>query len=267
MLDKDKFKQAFLEEAREILVELESSLLALNDNRGDNELVGRAFRALHTIKGSGAMFGFDELAAFSRNLENAFDEVRNERLQVTSELINLSLAALDQIKAMLDEGVGGAGASVAAAAAEILAQLRQLTGKPETHAAAAPSPPSAPPAAASGATRDWQIRFCPGADLMRTGTNPLLLLRELRQLGILRIKASMAAIPSLGELDPERCYISWEMVLSASAPREAIADVFIFVADSCELTIEPATEPAAASAEEASSSMEEMVSNWWSSGV
>jgi len=266
MLDKDKFKQAFLEEAREILVELESSLLALNDNRGDNELVGRAFRALHTIKGSGAMFGFDELAAFSHNLENAFDEVRNERLQVTSELINLSLAALDQIKAMLDEGVGGAGASVAAAA-EILAQLRQLTGKPETHTAAAPSPPSAPPAAASGATRDWQIRFCPGADLMRTGTNPLLLLRELRQLGILRIKASMAAIPPLGELDPERCYISWEMVLSASAPREAIADVFIFVADSCELTIEPATEPAAASAEEASSSMEEMVSNWWSSGV
>ena len=128
-------------------------------------------------------------------------------------------------------------------------------------AAAAPSPPSSPPAAASGATRDWQIRFCPGTDLMRTGTNPLLLLRELRQLGSLRIKASMAAIPPLGELDPERCYISWDMVLSASAPREAIADVFIFVADSCELTIEPATEPAAASAEEASSSMEEMVWN------
>ena len=140
MLDKDKFKQAFLEEAREILVELESSLLALNDNRGDNELVGRAFRALHTIKGSGAMFGFDELAAFSHNLENAFDEVRNGRLQVTSELINLSLAALDQIKAMLDEAAGGAGASVAASA-EILAKLRRLTGKPETHAAAAaPSP-------------------------------------------------------------------------------------------------------------------------------
>jgi two-component system, chemotaxis family, sensor kinase CheA len=244
MLDKDKFKQAFLEEAREILVELESSLLALNDNRGDNELVGRAFRALHTIKGSGAMFGFDELAAFSHNLENAFDEVRNGRLHVTSELINLSLAALDQIKAMLDEAAGGTGAS-AAAAAEILAKLRQLTGKPEPHAArAAPSPPSAPPAAASGATREWQIRFCPGADLLRSGTNPLLLLRELRQMGSLRIKASMAAIPPLGQLDPERCYISWEMVLSTSAPREAIADVFIFVADSCELTIEPATEPA-----------------------
>src|ERR1019366_9107353 len=103
----------------------------------------------------------------------AMDDSRSRPSSLT-----LSLAALDQIKAMLDEAAGGAGASVAASA-EILAKLRQLTGKPETHAAAAaPSPPSEPPAAASGITRDWQIRFCPGADLMRTGTNPLLLLRE-----------------------------------------------------------------------------------------
>jgi two-component system, chemotaxis family, sensor kinase CheA len=108
----DKYKQAFQEEAREILVELESALLALNENRGDNELVGRAFRALHTIKGSGSMFGFDELAAFTHKLENAFDEVRNGRLEITSELINLSLTALDQIKAMLEE-TSGAGSSAA----------------------------------------------------------------------------------------------------------------------------------------------------------
>ena len=70
-------------------MELES-LLELNENRGDKELVARAFRALHTIKGSGAMFGFDELAAFTHKLENAIDEVRNGRLGVTSELVDLS---------------------------------------------------------------------------------------------------------------------------------------------------------------------------------
>src|SRR5271166_353909 len=122
----DKFKQSFLEEAREIVVELEAALLALNESPGDKELIGRAFRALHTIKGSGAMFGFDELAAFTHNLENAFDEVRNGRLQVTPELINLSLGALDQIKGMLEEAAGhGAGS---AAASEILVKLGQLTG-------------------------------------------------------------------------------------------------------------------------------------------
>src|SRR5271168_5569900 len=112
----DKFKQAFQEEAREILIELEAALLELNESPGDKEIVGRAFRALHTIKGSGAMFGFDVLAAFTHNLENAFDEVRNGKLAVTPELINLSLAALDQIKSLLEESDAVSTASTAAAA-------------------------------------------------------------------------------------------------------------------------------------------------------
>ena len=76
----DQFKQAFREEGREVLVDLESALLELNDNRADQELVGRVFRALHTLKGSGAMFGFEDMATFTHNLETAFDEVRNGRL-------------------------------------------------------------------------------------------------------------------------------------------------------------------------------------------
>ncbi|MFY9743599.1 MAG: chemotaxis protein CheA [Candidatus Sulfotelmatobacter sp.] len=238
----DKYKQTFLEEAREILVELESALLALNENPGDQELVGRAFRALHTIKGSGAMFGFDELAAFTHNLENAFDEVRNGRLSVTPELINLSLSALDQIRAMLDEAAG-AGKASGALSADILAKLSQLTGRRETKPAAAPAADSVS-AGVKSATHDWQVRFSPGPDLMRLGADPLLLLRELRQLGSLQIMANMAAVPPLGELDPERCYISWDMVLTTSAPREAISDVFIFVEDACEVTINPASAPA-----------------------
>jgi len=238
----DKYKQAFQEEAREILVELEASLLELNENRGDKELVARAFRALHTIKGSGAMFRFDELAAFTHKLENAFDEVRNGRLSVTSELVDLSLAALDQIKAMLEESAGR-GAANRIISAEILAKVQRLTGKPENRPAETPaSAPLACPAVASGAALDWLVRFSPGPDLMRSGANPLLLLRELKQLGSLRVQASMAAIPPLRELDPERCYIAWDMVLTTAAGREAISDVFIFVADSCELTIEPACE-------------------------
>ncbi len=232
----DKYKQAFQEEAREILVELEAALLALNENPEDSELVGRAFRALHTIKGSGAMFGFDDLAAFTHNLENAFDEVRNGRLRVTPELINLSLGAFDQIRAMLEE-TASAGSS---AADEILSRLQQLTGK--KGGGPARTMPAATEAAkppAGGVRRDWQIRFSPGADLMSNGANPLLLLRELKQLGSAGITANMGGVPPLRELDPKRCYLSWEIELSTSVPREAIHDVFIFVEDTCELSIEP----------------------------
>ncbi len=147
----DKFKQSFVEEAREILVELEATLLELNENAGDMELVGRAFRGLHTIKGSGAMFGFDKLAAFVHKLENAFDEIRNGRLQVTPELINLSLAALDQIKAMLDK-MGNQDEAGLAACNEILARLRELTGTPGGGQSEKALSPTAAPAPATPPT-------------------------------------------------------------------------------------------------------------------
>jgi len=234
----DKYKQAFQEEAREVLVELESALLELNENRSDKDLVSRVFRALHTIKGSGGMFGFDELAAFTHDLETAFDEVRAGRLEVTAELLDVALEALDQIKAMLEEAAGGAPAQRTVSAA-ILAKLHKLTGlakvPPVREVAAAPQPP----AATAGAVSGWKIHFCPGPDLLRNGANPLLLLGELRQLGDLQSTASMAAVPRLEELEPERCYISWDMVLTTAAGREAIRDVFIFVEDSSELSVEP----------------------------
>ena len=242
----EDFRQSFREEAREIVVELEATLLELHENRADIELVGKAFRGLHTIKGSGAMFGFDELAGFTHNLENAFDAVRNGQIEVTPELINLTLAALDQIRMMIEQR-DGAAAPDPAARSNILAHVRRLfpasAGDAATKKAVHPGEPQA--AEVEAEPREWRIRFSPGPDLMRDGTNPLLLLRELGELGDLRIDADLSALPPLAELDPERCYLAWEMTLDTRSGRDAIRDVFIFVEDSCELTIEAmAGEPA-----------------------
>ena len=248
----DQFKQSFREEAREILVDLEAALLELNTDRSDAELVGRVFRALHTIKGSGSMFGFEELAAFTHNLENAYDEVRNGRLEVSSELIDLTLASLDQIRDLLEERERGADTQVCD---ELLSRVRALVGGPESHPAAG-TPAAARPASPAKSERihPWSIRFAPGAEMLLTGANPLLLFAELRELGGLSIKASMDLLPPLRELDPERCYVTWEMVLATSTGRDALRDVFIFVEDSCELAIEPIPgtgDPAAAAAADA----------------
>jgi two-component system chemotaxis sensor kinase CheA len=234
----DRYKQGFLEEAREILVELESTLLALDGNPADMELVSQGFRALHTIKGSGSMFGFTDLASFTHDLETAFDEVRNGRLHVTSNLIELSLAALDQMKAMLLEAVGE-GTADPVSCANILTKLRELTG------ASAVSPQVPSPAVVnvalieSTADHTWQIVFRPGPDLMRNGSEPLVLLRELKKLGNLEIEAVTEEVPGLELLDPERCYISWNLLLTTTATLEEIRDVFIFAEDLCELTVEP----------------------------
>ncbi|MGD0986278.1 MAG: chemotaxis protein CheA [Candidatus Sulfotelmatobacter sp.] len=235
----DQYRQAYQEEAREVLVELESALLELNERRDDAELVGRTFRALHTIKGSGAMFGFDDIAAFTHHVENAFDQVRNGSLAATPDLINLTLAAVDQIKAMLDEAAGQ-GRAEPAASADILAKLSTLTGAQQAVSTKETAVGEPPPVEPAGALRPWHIRFAPGADLTRNGTNPLLLLRELRQLGDLVVTANPSSIPALAEIDPQRCYISWEMELTTGATQDAIRDVFMFVEDCCQLAIEAA---------------------------
>ena len=243
----EQFKQSFREEAREILVELEGALLELHASPGDMELVGRIFRGLHTIKGSGAMFGFEQLAAFTHNLETAFDQVRSGRLGPNSELIDLTLSALDQIKAMLEEGAAEAENADPTRCKEILTRVRQLAGLPEPGSETAKTAPaSARTDALAGPLREWHIHFAPGPAMLVNGANPLLLLNELRELGGLSVKASMASVPPLKELEPERCYVSWEMVLATAAGADAIRDVFIFVEDGCELSIEPAATLASA---------------------
>ena len=123
------------------------------------------------------MFGFERLAAFTHDLETAFDLVRNGRLEITPELIDLTLAALDQIGAMLKEGIGGAAPADPAACAGILANVRRLAAIEER-----PSRQKEPSGAASGSRswpashQNWRIRFAPGPDLMRYGANPSLLL-------------------------------------------------------------------------------------------
>jgi two-component system chemotaxis sensor kinase CheA len=74
--------------------------------------------------------------------------------------------------------------------------------------------------------------------VLLNGTNPLLLLRELRQLGSLQVRVDTSELPPLGEMEPERCYLAWDMLLNTGAAREAVRDVFIFVEDESELAIE-----------------------------
>ena len=242
--DLDAYQQAFQDEARELLGELETALLELDHNRDDREIVGRAFRALHTIKGSGAMFGFTEVAAFAHNLEAVFDQLRKGQLAATGELINLSLAAGDQIKNMLDVATG-AGTAREDRTAQIIDELKALTGAPDS----LPAPTQPTPSGTEQMQAQWRIHFRPGSEVILNGINPLLLFRELRQLGQLELAPDVSAVPPLSELDPERCYVAWDLSLSTAARRETIQDVFIFVEDGCELSIErncpSATETAA----------------------
>ncbi|MBF0418690.1 MAG: chemotaxis protein CheA [Magnetococcales bacterium] len=230
---------AFTEEAYELLSELEASLLELEESPGDQDLIGRVFRAMHTIKGSGAMFGFDEVAEFTHEVETVFDMARNKTILVTKPLIDLTLAARDQIRAILDAAAGGEPADKENAQRIIQGLRALLPGAGGAPAAGAAPTSKKPPAQASeDEPHVYRIRIKPSPDIFANGTNPLLLLSELRDLGEeCQVIAQYDKLPPLENLDPETCYTSWEVFLTTQKSENAIRDVFIFVDDQCELNI------------------------------
>lgn len=226
---------AFTEEAYELLSELEDSLLELEETPTDMELIGRVFRAMHTIKGSGAMFGFDDVAKFTHEVETVFDKARSGTLPVTKALINLTLAARDQIRAILDASRGGPPADQVKAD-QIIVGLRALTPQ-ETSSATSSQTKTDEKRVDSNERHAYRVRFEPKPEIFSSGTNPLLLINELMDMGPCRVVAMTNAFPSLEEMDPERCYTSWEIFLTTEAGENAIRDVFIFVEDDCTLNV------------------------------
>ena len=97
----DDFKQTFIEEASELLTDLEISLLDLEKKPGDSYLIAKVFRSLHTIKGSSRMFGYPNISEFTHGIESLFHHVRNGEIQITKDIIDLTLLARDQIAIML----------------------------------------------------------------------------------------------------------------------------------------------------------------------
>lgn len=242
----DPYVDTYREEATERLAELETSLLELEDRPEDMDLVNQVFRAMHTIKGSGAMFGFDDIAAFTHEVETAFDMVRNGKVLVTKRLLDLTLQSRDYIAALLNASSGQGEADLQVGEA-IIDGLHQLVN-PIGHEAGLPATPSDPPSQPTPqgpvATADgepqatWRIRFRPNRELLQGGSNPLALLNELRALGPCQVTAHHDDVPLLEELNCEHCYLFWDIVLTTSRGEAAIRDVFIFVEDDCEVKIE-----------------------------
>lgn len=241
----DSLMETFRIEAAELLSELEAALLVLEVESGDSTAIGRVFRCLHTIKGSGAMAGFDDIAAFAHGLEDALDSVREGKGAVTRELIDQVLAASDLILSMLDDPDPAASRKrtkqIIAALAELLPAADSSKDSAQAHADTCNCGNEASGAqvfAGNSEFSTYRIFFRPNGDIFSRGINPAPLLKELCDLGQCQTVACVDAVPDLQELDPEECYTSWNIILSTPADLDAIKDVFIFVEDECELKID-----------------------------
>jgi two-component system, chemotaxis family, sensor kinase CheA len=229
----------FRTEAAELLEQIETGLLDLNHDLADKEQVDAVFRGLHTLKGSGAMFGFEALAAFTHHCETAFDQVRKGIVPATHDLVTAVLGATDHMRALVETPNG----DYEAASELLLAGLRAAVA-----AAADPSQTPETTAPAKPQATGYRIRFSLPANAMANGTNPLGLLDELAELGTCRIRADKSDIPSLDMLVATDLHVRWDLDLVTDKPRSDIEDVFIFVMDEMQLEIEALDGTAAAPA-------------------
>ena len=231
----DELVQVFLEESEDEIRELEAGLIKLEEDQSDEGTINRVFRAAHTIKGSAGLVGFDEVSNFTHAIENILDRIRSRDLKITKNLISSLLSSVDLLKRMICASSEGG-------------QLDKneidnatLTLKRFTGAAAVPEAP-----VKAKFRREHQaeerifsitMRFRP--DILSTGQDPVMLIRELADNGtIVECSAFTEGVPDFYHLNPTTCYTWWDVKLSTNRPLSDIQNIFLFVVDENDITIE-----------------------------
>ncbi len=251
----NELKSLFFEEADEGLEVMESGLLQLDAGSDDPDLLNAIFRAAHSIKGGSGTFGFGELTAFTHCLEELLDAARSGQKELTRDAITVLLSSVDHLRSMLE--AVKVGDPIDEAATETLqGQLETFLGPKDGEAeTAAPAEMAgtteAPSKAASAGS--WQVSFEPAPEMMQSGNVPYFLLRELSELGEVKLSPDLSKVPEFGTFDPEHIFIRWDIELHSECSQDDIEEIFSWVEDECALTIsssaqqeaQPAPQPAA----------------------
>jgi two-component system chemotaxis sensor kinase CheA len=246
----DEALQTFITESRELLEEMENALLNVDIAGDQSEAINAIFRAAHTIKGSAGLFSLDHIVAFTHVVESLLDEVRDGSVVLNDEMIVLLLSCCDYLSGMTDALAAGrleADPDTAPEGEMLLQQLRRHMGGPGHEAAPAPAQLAvhAEPGVERidqqrGDSDYWHISLRFGRGVLQNGMDPIAFLRYLAKLGrVVGIATVPDALPTADEMDAELCYLGFEIAFDSNADRDAIAGVFEFVQDDCEIRIIP----------------------------
>ncbi len=244
----EEIVSVFAQEAREQLTEMEDGLLRMEQGDVDAETINAIFRAAHTIKGASGVVELHHIEKFTHVLENVLDKLRNGEIHVSGDLITALLRGCDHLGAQLDRVDQGHMDADAA-----LQQAGEVTADALRAYADANSPANAGGAVAEAtvgivertggdtSTIDcWHVSIRFGRDVLKNGVEPLAFLRFLLNLGeIVHLATLCDAIPAAEDMDPECCYLGFEITLRSHASKEQIENVFAFCRDDCDLHILP----------------------------
>lgn len=238
----------FIEEARELLAQMEEALLRVEQMPDDAETINAIFRAAHTIKGSAGIFGFDHVVEFTHVAESVLDRVRSNKIQINSDLVVIFLGVCDHLSGLISRIAEGVEPDEDTyAASEILAkQLRTYLGettKVNAEVSGAPlvqSRPAEMQTADGVDTDNWHISLRFDLDVLRSGMDPLSFIRYLTTFGtIVQLVTLVDKVPRLMDIDPEACYLGFELSFCTEADKATIEGAFEFVREDAKIHILP----------------------------
>ncbi|HET9955732.1 MAG TPA: chemotaxis protein CheA [Polyangiaceae bacterium] len=257
-IDLRLFQSSYFDEADEHLSTMEAALLELESNPSDAELLNTIFRAAHSIKGGSGMFNLRQIQQLTHALESLLDPLRAGALAITPAIANLLFRSTDLLKTLLQNAKAGSSETVDTSAT--LAELEKAYRAPRTPPAGGSpnvaSPPQCPmkaqePSSALQASaphsQRFEVHFAPGAQLFESGVDPVLVVRNLCRLGEnAEVRLRSESLPPLSRLNPEACYLSWDIRLESQCCEAELRDVFAFVEDASTIEIRalPETERA-----------------------
>jgi len=242
--DFDQFHSLFFEESLEGLDDMESGLLELQPGSTDTETINGIFRVAHSVKGGSGMFGFTEITNLTHIMETLLDEMRGGQREIDKTGIDLLLVSVDCLRDMLETQKNGAEHNQ-----EQIDSIQQrletmLAGEQNDSATeselATPISTAEPQSSANG----WRVKFIPHEGMLSTGNDPVLMFKVLEMSGALETRADLSRLPKFADLDPEKCLLSWDILVKGKVHRDEVTEVFDWVEGECDLKITALTENA-----------------------
>ncbi len=210
------FQQEFIEEAKQVLKNLEQSLLQL-EKKSEPEEINSVYRYMHTLKGSAGMFGFHDIERLSHELESVYSDVRDGVRQLDEFILDLTLNAVDILGDLLN------GKDVAKEVDRIIKDISSLKIEGEGNSQVATG------STKSGLNEGFIVFLKPEKDIFKRGITLQAILEDLQDLGVSEFIVHNETIPFEKQL-ADKVITSWfEILLSSNVGIEGVKDVFMFM--------------------------------------
>jgi len=253
-IDLSQFHEVFYEESYEGLDAMEQGLLEMDLEAPDDEVINTIFRAAHSIKGGSGTFGFNQVASFTHVVETLLDEVRSGDRAMNQSIMDLLLVSVDCMRSLLQELQAGEEPDLTHSN-DLKAQFEAILNGENVTGSASESADSGSVANGAGDNgggsdsestpnssddgAGFHIHFVPELTLLQTGNEPTRMFRQLAEVSDNQIvvTANIERMPSLTALNPEHCYLSWDIKITKAIDRSEIDEVFEWVIDDAEVII------------------------------